>query len=178
MKHFIYITWHVWFIFSTVGVWIFNNNNNNNYYYYYYNSNNNNNNNDLIWVSSLFIALRHTNWGHCKLKLIQLKLYHKQVFEERGKPEYPGKNLSEKRRESTNSTHIWRRNWDRTHHYATTALRPCFNMTTRNLRNNNNTNNNSDDDDDDDDDDDNNLLVNGKSLNVCSKCSCPLCQEN
>jgi len=29
------------------------------------------------------------------------------VFEERGKPEYPGKNLSEHRREpTTNSTHI------------------------------------------------------------------------
>jgi len=29
------------------------------------------------------------------------------VFEERGKPEYPGKNLSERRREpTTNSTHI------------------------------------------------------------------------
>ena len=32
------------------------------------------------------------------------------VFEERGKPEYPEKNLSEQRREpTTNSTHIWRR---------------------------------------------------------------------
>ena len=32
------------------------------------------------------------------------------VFDERGKPEYPGKNLSEQRREpTTNSTHIWRR---------------------------------------------------------------------
>ena len=31
------------------------------------------------------------------------------VSEERGKPEYPGKNLSEQRREATNSTHIWRR---------------------------------------------------------------------
>ena len=31
------------------------------------------------------------------------------VFEERGKPEYPEKNLSEQRREpTTNSTHIWR----------------------------------------------------------------------
>ena len=29
-----------------------------------------------------------------------------QVFDERGKPEYPGKNLSEQRREPTNSTHI------------------------------------------------------------------------
>ena len=32
------------------------------------------------------------------------------VFTERGKPEYPEKNLSEQRREpTTNSTHIWRR---------------------------------------------------------------------
>ena len=32
------------------------------------------------------------------------------VFKERGKPEYPEKNLSEKGREpTTNSTHIWRR---------------------------------------------------------------------
>ena len=35
------------------------------------------------------------------------------VFEGRGKPEYPEKNLSEKRREpTTNSTHIWRRRRD------------------------------------------------------------------
>jgi len=32
------------------------------------------------------------------------------VFRERGKPEYPEKNLSEQGREpTTNSTHIWRR---------------------------------------------------------------------
>ena len=32
------------------------------------------------------------------------------VFKERGKPEYPEKNLSEQRSEpATNSTHIWRR---------------------------------------------------------------------
>ena len=32
------------------------------------------------------------------------------VFKERGKPEYPDKNLSEKGREpTTNLTHIWRR---------------------------------------------------------------------
>ena len=31
------------------------------------------------------------------------------VFEERGKPEYPEKNLSEQSREPTNSAHIWRR---------------------------------------------------------------------
>ena len=34
-------------------------------------------------------------------------------FEERGKPEYPEKNLSEQSREpTTNSTHIWRRGRD------------------------------------------------------------------
>ena len=35
------------------------------------------------------------------------------VFEERGKPEYPEKNLSEQgRKPTTNSTHIWRRHGD------------------------------------------------------------------
>ena len=35
------------------------------------------------------------------------------VLEERGKPEYPEKNLSEQEREPTkNSTHIWRRRRD------------------------------------------------------------------
>ena len=35
------------------------------------------------------------------------------VFEERGKPEYPEKNILEQRREpTTNSTHIWRRRRD------------------------------------------------------------------
>ena len=38
----------------------------------------------------------YTNWGHCKLKLTQIKLHHIHVFEERGKPEYPRENLSEK----------------------------------------------------------------------------------
>ena len=31
---------------------------------------------------------------------------HRLVFEERGKPEYPKKHLSEQSREPTNSTHI------------------------------------------------------------------------
>ena len=31
------------------------------------------------------------------------------VFKERGKPEYPGKNLSEQTREPTNSAHVWHR---------------------------------------------------------------------
>ena len=31
------------------------------------------------------------------------------VFEDRGKPEFPDKNLSEQSREATNLAHIWRR---------------------------------------------------------------------
>ena len=42
------------------------------------------------------------SWSNWNLKML--------VFEERGKPEYPEKNLSEQRREpTTNSTHIWHR---------------------------------------------------------------------
>ena len=37
--------------------------------------------------------------GHCKLKLIQIKFNQMQVFEERGKLEYPEENLSEQRNE-------------------------------------------------------------------------------
>ena len=38
---------------------------------------------------------------------IELEFLEMLVFEERGKPEYPGKNLSEQGREpTTNSTHI------------------------------------------------------------------------
>jgi len=40
------------------------------------------------------------------LKLIYIKFNEIEVFEERGKPDYPGKILSEQRREPTNSTHI------------------------------------------------------------------------
>ena len=39
----------------------------------------------------------------------QIKPNQMLVFDERGKPEYPGKNLSEESREPTNSTHIRRR---------------------------------------------------------------------
>ena len=43
--------------------------------------------------------------SNCNLEML--------LFEERGKPEYPEKNLSEQRREpTTNSTHIWRRHQD------------------------------------------------------------------
>ena len=42
------------------------------------------------------------SWSNLNLEML--------VFEERGKPEYPEKNLSEQGREpTTNSTHIWRR---------------------------------------------------------------------
>ena len=45
------------------------------------------------------------SWSNWNLKML--------VFEERGKPEYPEKNLLEQGRESTtNSTHIWRRRRD------------------------------------------------------------------
>ena len=41
------------------------------------------------------------SWSNWNLEVL--------VFEERGKPEYPEKNLSEQGREpTTNSTHIWR----------------------------------------------------------------------
>ena len=45
------------------------------------------------------------SWSNWNLEVL--------VFEERGKPEYPEKNLSEQRREpTTNSTNIWRRRQD------------------------------------------------------------------
>ena len=57
--------------------------------------------------------------GHLRLQMLD--------FEERGKPEYPGKNLSEQSREPPNSTHIWRRIRESilegqcSHHYASPA---------------------------------------------------------
>ena len=45
------------------------------------------------------------SWSNLNLEML--------VFEERGKPEYPEKNLSEQGREPTiNSTQIWRRRQD------------------------------------------------------------------
>ena len=41
-----------------------------------------------------------------QLKSEQIKSYEMLAFEDRGKPEYPGKNHSEQSREPTNSTHI------------------------------------------------------------------------
>ena len=42
----------------------------------------------------------------CKLRLTQIISNRMKVFEERGKPEYPGRNLPEQSREPTNSTHM------------------------------------------------------------------------
>ena len=59
--------------------------------------------------------------GVCKNSLKRVHAFQKElefgrvalVFEEKGKPEYPEKNLLEQRRESTtNSTHIWRPHGD------------------------------------------------------------------
>ena len=52
------------------------------------------------------MVLRLTDpWSNSNLEML--------VLEERGKPEYPEKNLSEQEREpTTNSTHIWRRRRD------------------------------------------------------------------
>ena len=49
-----------------------------------------------------------------RVRAFQIELeFGSVIFEERGKPEYPEKNLSEQGREpTTNSTHIWRRRRD------------------------------------------------------------------
>jgi len=47
-------------------------------------------------------VLHCTNWGDCKPNKSNQAL----VFEERGKPEYLEKNLSEQSREPTNSAHL------------------------------------------------------------------------
>ena len=47
---------------------------------------------------------RGSSIGHCKLKLIQINQVESnqmQVLEESGKPQYPGKKISEKSREPT-----------------------------------------------------------------------------
>ena len=57
----------------------------------------------MIWRKYIHkMVLRLPNsWSNCNLEVL--------VFEERGKPEYLEKNLSEQGREPTkNSTHIWR----------------------------------------------------------------------
>ena len=72
---------------------------------------NNSNDNDIL-------LFKHDGFQSSKLvglcvqiKLIKSNWITYRLFEERGKPEYPGKNLSEQRREPTNSTHLWCRVW-------------------------------------------------------------------
>jgi len=74
----------------------------------------------IIIIITLFksqiILAKHkcsTNWGDCKSnnsnqinQINQIKSNQMLIFEERGKPEYPEKNLSEQSREPTNSVHI------------------------------------------------------------------------
>ena len=47
-----------------------------------------------------------TNIGETVNQINQIKSNQMLVFVERGKPEFPEKNLSEQSREPTNSTHI------------------------------------------------------------------------
>ena len=72
----------------------------------------NNNNNNIY----LFIPRKFNVRFQMRLTILipfqfsnQIKSNQMLVFEERGKPEYPEKNLSEQSREPTNSAHIWRR---------------------------------------------------------------------
>ena len=64
----------------------------------------------MIWskrdnTSTKVVLSLPDSWSNWNLEI--------SVFEERGKPEYPEKNLLEQRRESTtNSNHIWRRRRD------------------------------------------------------------------
>ena len=61
----------------------------------------------MIWRQHIHkVVLRlPDSWSNCNLEVL--------VFEERGKPEYPGKNLSQQRRgQTTNSTNILRRRRD------------------------------------------------------------------
>ena len=103
------------------------------------------------------------------------------VFAERGKPEYPEKNLSEQRREpTTNSTHIWRRVWESNpgHIGGRRVLSPLRHPCSPNNGDDDDDNDdnngfyyyddddiddgdddNDNDDDDDDDDDDDELLI-------------------
>ena len=79
------------------------------------------NNNNILFFNTIGFKARSL-WG-----CVQIKFNEMQVYEGRGKPEYPEKNLSEQRREPKNSTHIWCRVWksNPAHiggRYATTAL--------------------------------------------------------
>ena len=56
-----------------------------------------------VWPRGGGGGVGSTNWGYCKeVKSNQLKLKIGLLFEERGNPEYPDKNVSEQSREPTN----------------------------------------------------------------------------
>ena len=62
-------------------------------------------NNELQVAHPLSVSLSTDSWSNWNLGML--------VFEERGKPEYPEKNLLEQGREpTTNSNHMWRRRLD------------------------------------------------------------------
>ena len=64
-----------------------------------------NHNNNLEVAQSHSSSVVYHSWSKCNLEML--------VFEERGNPKYPEKNLSEQRREpTTNATHMWRRRRD------------------------------------------------------------------
>ena len=99
----------------------------------------------MIWRQHIHkVALRlPDSWSNWNLEML--------VFEERGKPEYPVKNLSEQRRKpTTNSTHIWRRGRDlnpghtgwrralsRLRHPLLPCAIPCFSYTSKDSENSN-----------------------------------------
>ena len=61
----------------------------------------------MIWRKHIHIVVLHLPdaWSNWNLEML--------VFEERGKLEYPEKNLLEQGREqTTNSTHIWHQTWE------------------------------------------------------------------
>ena len=58
--------------------------------------------------NALYNSTGNQHWrDHCFIIIVQqIKSSQMLIFDERGKQEYPGKNLSEQRREPTNSIHI------------------------------------------------------------------------
>ena len=65
-----------------------------------------------FWCS--YVILQEINIAQITILQIivqQIKSSQTLVFDDLGKPEYPGKNLSGQSREPKNSIHIWRRMW-------------------------------------------------------------------
>ena len=62
-----------------------------------------------IWIWSNALCNSNQHCPNLYFTIIIHKSNQMLVFDERGKPEYPGKNLSWQSREPTNSIHIWHR---------------------------------------------------------------------